>query len=95
MSSEEVLEKLGPRDRRITRHLRAIAEAGTDVEKFAAALQSMRDDGTIGRQHRDAIYKTLAQDAAQAYFAFVTGKPIDLETIVGEDLPELPDLGAS
>ena len=39
--------------------------------------------------HREAIYKTLAQDAAQAYFTFATGKPLNLEEILGEP-PEKP-----
>jgi hypothetical protein len=80
----EKIEKLGPRDRRITRHIAAIAEAGTDIEKFAAALRDVRDDPQLTTGHRDAIWKTLAHEAAQAYFVFTTGKPIDLEKLFGE-----------
>ena len=81
------VEKLGPRDQRIVKHIQAIADGGTDIEKFVAALQKMRDDPALSTAHRDAIYKTLAQDAAQAYFVFATGKQIDLEEILG-GLPE-------
>ena len=55
----EKIEKLTPRDRRIVKHLKAIAEAGTDPETFAAALRGIRDDGTLTSAKRDAIYKTL------------------------------------
>jgi hypothetical protein len=80
----EKIEKLGPRDRRITKHIGAIAQAGTDIEKFAAAVREVRDDPQLTSAHRDAIWKTLAQEAAQAYFVFATGKPIDLEKLLGE-----------
>ena len=85
----EKTDKLGPRDRRITRHIAAITDAGTDIEKFAAALREVRDDPQLTSSHRDAIWKTLAQEAAQAYFVFATGKPIDLEKLFG-DLPSKP-----
>lgn len=77
-------EKLGARDRRIVKHIRALAEAGTDIEKFAASVRSVRDDPSLTSAHRDAIYKTLAQEAAQAYYVFTTGKPINLEELVGK-----------
>jgi len=85
----EKIEKMGPRDRRITRHIAAIAEAGTDIEKFAAALRDVRDDPQLTTNHRDAIWKTLAQEAAQAYFVFTTGKTIDIEKMIGE-IPAKP-----
>lgn len=75
---------LPPRDRRIVKHMRAIGEAGTDVEQFARALQGVRDDASLTTAQRDAIFKTLAQDAAQAYYVMVTGKPIDLEKLVAD-----------
>lgn len=89
------IEKLGPRDRRITRHIRAIAESGTDVEKFAASLRAMRDDPSLTRAMREAIYKTLAQEAAQAYYVFVTGQQLTPEVVFGEALPELPDMSSA
>lgn len=73
---------LPPRDRRIVKHIRAMAESGTDIEAFAKALQGMRDDASLTTAQRDAIFKTLAQDAAQAYYVMVTGKPIELEKLV-------------
>jgi hypothetical protein len=85
----EKFEKLGPRDRRITRHIAAIAEAGADIEKFAGALREVRDDPQLTTAHRDAIWKTLAQEAAQAYFVFTTGKTIDIEKLIGE-IPQKP-----
>ncbi|MCK6550382.1 hypothetical protein L6R52_31385 [Myxococcota bacterium] len=72
---------LPPRDKRIVKHIRAMAEAGTDIEAFAKALQGMRDDASLTTAQRDAIFKTLAQDAAQAYYVMVTGKPIELEKL--------------
>ncbi len=87
----EKIEKLGPRDRRITKHISAISEAGMDIEKFAAALRDVRDDPQITTAHRDAIWKTLAQEAAQAYFVFVTGKPIDIEAMIGGEIPQTPE----
>lgn len=80
----EELPKLEPRDRRITRHIAAIAEAGVDIEKFAAAVRGVRDDPALTSAHREAIFKTLAQEAAQAYFVFATGKPLDLEELLGD-----------
>ena len=80
-------EKLAPRDRRITRHIKAIAEAGVDVEKFAAAIRGVRDDPALTSAHREAIFKTLAQEAAQAYFVFATGKPIDFQQLLSPDGP--------
>jgi hypothetical protein len=77
-------EKLPPRDRRITRHIRALAEAEGSIEKFAAAVSSVRDDPSLSSAHRDAIWRTMAQEAAQAYFVFATGKPIDLEALVAQ-----------
>ncbi|MEL7369476.1 MAG: hypothetical protein AAFN74_11225 [Myxococcota bacterium] len=78
------LPKITPRDRRITRHIKAISEAGVDIDKFANAVRSVRDDPALTSAHREAIFKTLAQEAAQAYFVFATGKPLDLEQILGD-----------
>lgn len=78
------IERLSPRDRRITKHIRAISEAGTDIEAFSAAVRAVRDDPSLTSAHREAIYKTLAQDAAQAYFVFATGKALDLEELLGK-----------
>jgi len=86
----EKIEKLSPRDRKITRHIAAIAEAGTDIEEFAAALREVRDDPQLTTGHRDAIWKTLAQEAAQAYFVFTTGKPIEMEKLFGTEFPTKP-----
>lgn len=73
--------QLPPRDKRIVKHMRAMAEAGTDIDQFTKALQAMRDDASLTTAQRDAIFKTLAQDAAQAYYVMVTGKPIELEKL--------------
>lgn len=75
------LEKLAPRDRRIVKHIRALNEAGTDLQKFAAAVREVRDDPSLTSAHREAIWKTMAQDAAQAYFVFASGKPLDLDQL--------------
>lgn len=81
------LHKVTPRDRRITRHIAAIAEAGVDIEKFAAALRAVRDDPSLTSAHREAIFKTLAQEAAQAYFVFATGQALDFEQLLGNPEP--------
>lgn len=81
---------LPPRDKRIVKHIRAMAESGTDIEAFAKALQSFRDDSSLTTAQREAILKTLAQDAAQAYYVMVTGKPIELEKLEGEAAPAAP-----
>ena len=77
------IEKIPPRDKRIKRHIAAIAAAGVDIQKFVEALRGVRDDPALTTAHREAIFKTLAQEAAQAYFVFATGKPIDLEQLIG------------
>lgn len=74
-------EKFTPRDQRIVKHVQEIAEAGQDIEKFAEALRAVRDDASLSSAHRGAIWKTLAQEAAQAYCVMVTGKQIDLEVL--------------
>lgn len=85
----EKIEMLTPRDRRIVKHIEAIAEAGQDIEKFAAAVRDVRDDPKLTSAKREAIWKTLAQEAAQAYYVFATGKPIDFEKLF-ESLPDKP-----
>jgi len=87
----EKIEKMTPRDRRITRHIAAFTEAGSDIEKFAAALREVRDDPQLTTAHRDAIWKTLAQEAAQAYYVFATGKTIDIEKMLGNEIPTKAD----
>jgi hypothetical protein len=73
---------LPPRDKRIVKHIKAIAESGAEIEKFAKALRAFRDDASLTSAQREAVFKTLAQDAAQAYYVMVTGKPIELEKLV-------------
>ena len=88
---QQEVAKITPRDKRIVRHVQAIAEAGVDIEKFADAIRGVRDDPALTSAHREAIFKTLAQDAAQAYFVFTTGKPLDLaELLSPENAPKLP-----
>ena len=89
MADADKIEKLGPRDPRILKHIRKISEAGVDIDKFSEALRGVQSDPALTTQHREAIYKTLAQDAAQAYFLFASGKPLDLEELLGQ-APELP-----
>ncbi|MCA9551487.1 MAG: hypothetical protein KC933_15735 [Myxococcales bacterium] len=84
------VQRISPRDRRITKHIAAIGQAGSDLEAFAAAVRSVRDDPSLTSAHRDAIFKTLAQDAAQAFFVFATGKALDMEELLGEAPPEPP-----
>ncbi|MBK8013702.1 MAG: hypothetical protein IPK13_20430 [Deltaproteobacteria bacterium] len=74
---------IGPRDARIGKHIRRLSEASEDPAKFAEALRAFRDDVTLSAPQRDAIFKTLAQDAALGYFVLVTGKPLDLKTLLG------------
>ncbi len=76
------LKKIAPRDRRIVKHIVAINEAGNDPEKFAGCIQAIRDDPTLSSAHRDAIFKTLAQDAAHAYVVFTTGKQFDFNAMI-------------
>lgn len=79
-----------PRDRRIVKHIQALTEAGTDIKKFIQALERMKDDISLTQPQREAIFKTLAQDAASAYFVFATGNPIDLEEL-GQRMEQLAD----
>jgi hypothetical protein len=76
---------LPPRDKRIVRHIKAIAESGGDIDKFVKALQAFRDDASLTTAQREAVFKTLAQDAAHAYFVMVTGKPVDWDKIIPRD----------
>jgi hypothetical protein len=85
MTAPQDEQKIPPRDRRIVKHIKAITEAGDDIELFVQALHAMRDDGSLTSAQRDAIFKTLAQDAAQAYYVIVTGNPIEF------DEPEPPE----
>ena len=78
------LEKITPRDKRITRHIAAIAQAGVDIEKFADAVRGVRDDPALTSAQRAAIFKTLALEAAQAYIVFASGKPFNLEELLGD-----------
>src|SRR5262245_6587138 len=71
-----------PRDKRIVKHIRALEESGQDIEKFVTALRDIRDDASLTPPQREAIFKTMAQDAAQAYYVMVTGKPIELDKLV-------------
>jgi hypothetical protein len=70
-----------PRDKRIVKHIRAMAEGGADIEKFVKALHAFRDDASLTSAQREAIFKTMAQDAAQAYYVMTTGEAIDLEKL--------------
>jgi hypothetical protein len=72
----------GPRDKRIVKHIAAIKAAGMDIEKFEAALRAVRDDPQLSGAMREAIWKTLAQEAAQAYYVFTTGKPLDMDAMI-------------
>ena len=74
-----------PRDPKIVRHIEAIHGAGSDPQAFADALEKVRDDPGLTTAQRDAIFKTLAQDAAQAYFVFATGEKIDLAALLGTE----------
>lgn len=71
-----------PRDRRIVKHIGAIKAAGTDIEAFSKAIEAVRDDPQLTGAMRGAIWKTLAQEAAQAYYVFTTGKPLDMDAII-------------
>ena len=68
---------LPPRDKRIVRHIKAIAESGVDIEKFVKALHAFRDDASLTTTMREAIFKTMAHDSAQAYYVLVTGEALD------------------
>jgi hypothetical protein len=61
----------------IVKHIRAFAESGVDIEKFVKALHAFRDDASLTTAMREAIFKTMAQDAAQAYYVLVTGEALD------------------
>lgn len=75
-------EAKSPRDPRIVRHIEAIASAGTDVEAFSKAIEAVREDPNLSAAKRDAIWKTLAQEAAQAYYMFTTGQPLDMDAMI-------------
>lgn len=76
------MKRPGPRDKRIVRHIAAINQAGTDIDAFSKAISAVRDDPQLTSAMREAIWKTLAQDAAQYYYIFSTGKPLDLDEII-------------
>lgn len=71
-----------PRDRRIVKHISTIKRAGVDIGRFAQAVEAVRDDPNLSRAMRVAIWKTLAQEAAQAYYVFTTGKPLDMDAAI-------------
>lgn len=70
------------RDRRIVRHIQAIEAAGTSIEGFQKAIAAVRDDPNLSAAMREAIWKTLAQQAGQAYYVFTTGQPIDMDAMI-------------
>ena len=72
----------GPRDRRIVKHVSAIKDAGIDIKRFSKAIEMVRDDPQLSNAMREAIWKTLAQEAAQAYYVFTTGKPLDMDALI-------------
>lgn len=74
---------IGPRDARIGKHIKQLGEASEDPVRFAEALRAFRDDVTLSAPQREAIFKTLAQDAAIGFFVLVTGKPLDLKAMLG------------
>ena len=61
-------------DPRILKHIDALAQVGTDMEKFVAALDAIRADRNLPSSAKQAILKTLAQEQAIHYLAAVTGK---------------------
>ena len=64
-------------DPRILKHIDALAAVGTDMEKFAAALDAIRTDTNLPSAGKIAILKTLAQNQALAWLVAVTGqKPV-------------------
>lgn len=63
----------GPRDPRVVAHIHALNDAGTDLERFGERLRAVRDDPALGDRQREAIFKTLAQDAARAYTLIIRG----------------------
>lgn len=71
-----------PRDRRIVKHIKALGAAGMDIGAFSKALEAVRDDPNLSTAMREAIWKTLAQEAAQAYYVFTTGKPLDMDAAI-------------
>ena len=85
-------EQLTPRDKRIVRHVKALAEAGDDIPKFIDALHAFRDDASLTSAQREAIFKTLAQEAASAYYVIVTGNQIDFAKMA--EFAEAKDRGA-
>ena len=76
------MEPPAPRDKRIVKHIAAIKAAGMDIQKFEAAIAAVRDDPQLSAAMREAIWKTLAQEAAQAYYVFTTGKPLDMDALI-------------
>ena len=68
-----------PRDPRIVKHMRALAEAAEErsVEKMTAALDGIRADELLSPQQRGAILKTIAQEQASAYHLIITGRAFD------------------
>lgn len=62
-----------PRDPKIVAHIQALNEAGRDLDCFAERLRAVRDDSELSTGQREAIFKTLAQDAARAYMILVRG----------------------
>lgn len=71
-----------PRDRRIVKHVQALGSAGTDIDAFEQAVAAVRDDPQLSSAMREAIWKTLAQEAAQAFFVFTTGKALDMDAAI-------------
>src|SRR6266436_3464334 len=76
---------ISPRDKRIVKHIRAFAECGSEIEKFVKSLHAFRDDASLTTAQRDAIFKTMAQDASHAYFLMVTGKDIEWDKLIPRD----------
>jgi hypothetical protein len=60
-------------DPRILKHIEALANAGTDLDAFVAALAEIRTDRNLTRTAKTAILKTLAMEQSIHYLSACTG----------------------
>jgi hypothetical protein len=71
-------------DRRIVKHIRELEAAGTDTQKFLAALIAVRDDSALSQAQRGAIHKSVAQSAVIGLRECLSGKelPEELKALI-------------
>src|SRR5688572_7707358 len=69
---------------RVREHVNRLLHAGFDTQKFFDALVSIRDDATLPKAGREALFKLLAMESFIWYLEALRHEPIDRMTLLME-----------